>query len=139
MTAADVCAIDYVDHVGIAVHNLEETLCFFREVFGAPQAEVVDIPDQGVKACLISLGQTRLELLEPLFPDSPIGRFLTQRGQGLHHLALHVGDVQQGIDALGNRGLKLLDNEPRHGLSGSIAFIHPKSVYGILTELVETS
>ena len=138
MSQSPVCTIDYIDHVGIAVHSLEKTLAFFQEVFGAPAAEAVDLPDQGVKACLISVGQTRLELLEPLSADTPVGRFLERRGQGLHHLALHVGDIRKGLETLEARGLELLDREPRHGLSGTIAFIHPRSVYGILTELVET-
>ena len=138
MSTQSVCTVQYIDHVGVAVHNLKETLAFFQEVFGAPPAEAVDLPDQGVRACLISVGQTRLELLQPLSPDSAVGKFLERRGEGLHHLALNVDNVRQSMEALRSRGLQLVDQEPRPGLSGTIAFVHPSSVYGILTELVET-
>ena len=84
------------------------------------------------------VGQTRLELLQPLSPDSPVGRFLERRGEGLHHLALHVDNVAQKLENLSARGLELVDREPRPGLSGVIAFVHPRSVHGILTELVQT-
>jgi methylmalonyl-CoA epimerase len=91
-----------------------------------------------VRACLIAIGQTRLELLQPLSPDSPVGKFIERRGEGLHHLALHVDDVAESIDGLRSRGVQMIDLEPREGLSGLIAFLHPRSAHGILTELVQT-
>ena len=139
MRPPPVCTFDYIDHVGIAVYELEETLSFFQEIFGAPEAQMVELPDQGVKACLVAVGQTRLELLQPLSPDTAVARFLERHGEGLHHLALHVDNVRQRLEALDSRGLELIDHEPRPGLSGTIAFVHPRSVHGILTELVETS
>ena len=138
MSTKSVCSVDYVDHVGIAVNDLAESLAFFRDVFGVPDAEAVDLPDQGVRACLISVGETRLELLQPLSPSSAVGRFIERHGEGLHHLALHVSSVAKGLDSLREKGVDLIDQAPRQGLSGTIAFIHPRSVHGILTELVET-
>jgi methylmalonyl-CoA epimerase len=95
------------------------------------------LADQGIRATLIQVGQTRLELLEPLTDESPVGRFIARRGEGLHHLAFNVSDLAGGLKRLEDDGLELIDREPREGLSGMIAFIHPRSVFGILTELVE--
>ena len=93
--------------------------------------------DQGVRACLIEVGQTRLELLEPLSAESAVGRFIERRGEGLHHLALNVDDIGAKLKILAANDLSLIDSEPRHGLSGTIGFVHPRSVFGVLTELVE--
>ena len=134
---AEVCAINYADHVGIAVRDIDGALEFFRTNFGAPDAEVVELDDQGVRACLIEIGETRLELLQPLTPESAVGRFIERRGEGLHHLALNVDDIGDKLRILSANGLSLIDAEPRHGLSGTIAFVHPRSVFGVLTELVE--
>ena len=133
----EVCAVNYVDHVGIAVNDIQSALEFFGANFGTPEAEVVEMDDQGVRACLIEVGETRLELLEPLSPESAVGRFIDRRGEGLHHLALNVDDIGGKLKILAANGLSLIDNEPRHGLSGTIAFVHPRSVFGVLTELVE--
>ena len=133
----EVCAVNYVDHVGIAVNDIQSALEFFGANFGTPDAEVVEMDDQGVRACLIEVGETRLELLEPLSPESAVGLFIERRGEGLHHLALNVDDIEGKLKILAANGLSLIDNEPRHGLSGTIAFVHPRSVFGVLTELVE--
>ena len=138
MSTPSICSVNYIDHVGIAVKDIEEVLEFFNRVFGAAKPEVQSLPDQGVRATLIEVGQTRLELLEPLTEDSPVGRFLERRGEGLHHLALNVTDLPGKLSILEEQGLELVDREPREGLSGSIAFVHPRSVFGILTELVES-
>ena len=138
MSTESICSVNYIDHVGIAVKDIEEVLEFFHRVFGAAKAEVESLPDQGVRATLIEVGQTRLELLEPLTEDSPVGRFLERRGEGLHHLALNVTDLPGKLSILEEQGVELVDREPREGLSGSIAFVHPRSVFGILTELVES-
>jgi methylmalonyl-CoA/ethylmalonyl-CoA epimerase len=134
----EICSVNYIDHVGVAVKNIGAALALFQEVFGAPPATVKDMPDQGARATLIQVGQTRLELLEPLDRDTPIGRFIERRGEGLHHLAFNVSDLAGKLGALESLGIKLVDREPREGLSGNIAFIHPESVFGILTELVES-
>ena len=133
----EVCAINYADHVGIAVNDIYAALEFFGTNFGVPDAEVVEMDDQGVKACLIEIGETRLELLQPLSPESAVGRFIERRGEGLHHLALNVDDIAGKLKILSANGLSLIDSEPRRGLSGTIAFVHPRSVFGVLTELVE--
>ena len=132
------CTVDYVDHVGVAVRDMEEALAFFHGIFGLRRPEVTDMEDQGVRAALVEIGQTRLELLQPLGADTPVGRFLERRGEGLHHLAFNVKDVSIGLETLKAKGLEVIDHTPREGLSGLIAFIHPRSVHGVLTELVQS-
>jgi methylmalonyl-CoA/ethylmalonyl-CoA epimerase len=138
MSDADVCTVNYIDHVGIAVNDINAALKFFGDVFQTPPAAVEELADQGVRATLIQVGETRLELLEPLSPESAVGRFIERRGEGLHHLALNVDDIEGKLAILAGRGIQLVDEKPREGLSGSIAFIHPRSVFGVLTELVES-
>ena len=137
MATESVCGVSYIDHVGVAVKDINAALKFFQEVFGAPPAEIRSLPDQGVRATLIQVGQTRLELLEPLSDDSPVGRFVERRGEGLHHLALNVPGLAATLIKLEEHGVDLVDREPREGLSGMIAFLHPRSTFGMLTELVE--
>jgi methylmalonyl-CoA/ethylmalonyl-CoA epimerase len=132
------CVINYIDHIGVAVTDIRAALEFFQQMFGTPPAEVEELPDQGVRATLIQVGQTRLELLEPLAEDAPVGRFIQRRGEGLHHLAFNVTDLPGKLRILETQGFELVDREPREGLSGNVAFIHPRSVLGVLTELVES-
>ena len=134
---SEVCTINHFDHVGVAVKDIEVALAFFGKAFGVPDADVVLMEDQGVRACLIQVGQTRLELLEPTSLESGVGRFIERRGEGLHHLALNVTDITEKLQILETLGIELIDKAPRDGLSGTIAFIHPTSVFGVLTELVE--
>jgi len=134
----EVCTVDYIDHVGVAVKDIEAALAFFKKVFDVPDAEITTMEDQGVRATLIEVGQTRLELLEPTSPESGVGRFIESRGEGLHHLALNVTDISGKLQTLQTLGVDLIDQSPREGLSGTIAFLHPRSVFGILTELVES-
>ena len=138
MNEDSVCTVNYIDHVGVAVKDIDAALEFFGDVFQTPAASVEELEDQGVRATLVQVGQTRLELLEPLSPESAVGRFIERRGEGLHHLALNVSDIAGKLEILANRGLELVDKTPREGLSGTIAFIHPRSVFGVLTELVES-
>ena len=134
----EVCTVNYIDHVGVAVKDIETDLAFFRKVFDVPDAEIELMEDQGVRATLIEVGQTRLELLEPTSPESGVGRFIERRGEGLHHLAFNVTDISGKLQTLKTLGVDLIDQTPREGLSGTIAFVHPRSVFGILTELVES-
>ncbi len=134
----DSCTVQYVDHIGLAVQDLDASMKFFQEVFQIPRGDVKELPDQGVRATLLPIGQTRIELLEPLSPDSAVGRFIERRGEGLHHLAFHVENISEKLESLSGHGLELIDKSPREGLSGLIAFIHPRSVHGVLTELVQT-
>ena len=132
------CFVQYIDHIGVAVSDIDAAMAFFEETFGAPRAEVEELEDQGVRAALIEVGQTRLELLQPTGPETPVGRFIERRGEGLHHVAFNVKDAADGLEAVKSQGLHVIDEEPREGLSGIIAFIHPKSVHGVLTELVQS-
>ena len=97
MTTQSVCSVNHIDHVGVAVKDIDAALKFFQEVFGAPAAEIQTLEDQGVRATLIEVGQTRLELLEPLSDDGPVGRFIERRGEGLHHLALNVTGLRDAL------------------------------------------
>ena len=135
---AETCTVNYIDHVGVAVKDIDAALKLFQQVFGTPPSEVEELADQGVRATLIQVGQTRLELLEPLSEESAVGRFIQRRGEGLHHLALNVDDIAGKLEVLKTLGVRLVDQEPREGLSGRIAFVHPNSVFGVLTELVES-
>ena len=135
----EVCTVNYIDHVGVAVKDIEAALAFFKKVFDVPDAEIVLMEDQGVRATLIEVGQTRLELLEPTGPESGVGRFIERRGEGLHHLAFNVTDISGKLQTLQTLGVDLIDQTPREGLSGTIAFVHPRSVFGMLTELVESN
>ena len=135
---SEVCAVNHIDHIGVAVKDIDAALEFFGRVFGTPPAEVALLEDQGVRAALIQVGQTRLELLEPVDASGAVGRFIERRGEGLHHLALNVDGIGEKLQILDGQGLRLIDRQPRHGLSGTIGFIHPSAVFGVLTELVET-
>ncbi len=135
---AETCTVNYIDHVGVAVKDIDAAIKLFQQVFNTPPAKVEELADQGVRATLIQVGQTRLELLEPLSTNSAVGRFIERRGEGLHHLALNVDDISGKLEILKTLGVRLIDQEPREGLSGSIAFVHPNSVFGVLTELVES-
>ena len=134
----EVCTVNHIDHVGVAVKNIDTALAFFKKVFDVPDADIELMEDQGVRACLIEVGQTRLELLEPTGSESGVGRFIERRGEGLHHLAFNVTDISGKLQTLQTLGVDLIDQTPREGLSGTIAFVHPRSVFGILTELVES-
>lgn len=135
----EVCTVNYIDHVGVAVKDIEAALEFFKKVFDVPDAKIELMEDQGVRATLIEVGQTRLELLEPTGLESGVGRFIERRGEGLHHLAFNVTDISGKLQTLQTLGVDLIDQTPREGLSGTIAFVHPRSVFGILTELVESN
>ena len=132
------CTINHIDHIGIAVKNIEQSVAFFTSIFGVPKPTISEILDQQVKATLIEIGQTRIELLEATNDDSPVGRFISSKGEGLHHLALNVDSISEKLETLKELNINLIDHSPREGLSGTIAFIHPKSVFGVLTELVES-
>lgn len=135
---AEICTVNYIDHVGIAVRDIQAAVEFFHRVFGTPPSKIEELPGQGVWATLLQVGPTRLELLQPLAEDTVVGRFLARHGEGLHHLAFNVSDLPGKLRVLAGHGIQLVDQQPRAGLSGNIAFVHPRSVFGILTELVES-
>jgi len=126
-----------VDHIGILVGNLDEALKLYEGCFGAEVDRIETVPEQGVKAAVLSLGQgAKLELLEPL-PGSNMAKVLEKRGEGLHHITFEVADVERELSRLSERGVELIDKKSRRGLEGMVAFIHPKSVRGVLVELCQ--
>jgi methylmalonyl-CoA/ethylmalonyl-CoA epimerase len=125
-----------LDHIGIAVANLEKALGFYRDALGLEIDPPEDVPAQRVRAHFIPLGDAALELLEPTSEDSPIAKYLAKRGPGLHHVTLEVDDIAAALSALKARGVRLVDEQPRPGAHGSlVAFIHPSGAQGVLVEL----
>jgi methylmalonyl-CoA/ethylmalonyl-CoA epimerase len=127
-----------LDHVGIAVHSIEEALRTYEHRLGFELHEIVAIDDQKVRVAVLPAGESRIELLEPTAPDSPIQRFLEKRGEGVHHLCFQVEDIRRKIEELRFASLQLISMSSDTGLEGrKIAFLHPKSTHGVLIELVE--
>ena len=128
-----------IHHVGIAVDDLESAIELYGVAFGAQLAHRATNEKDGLSAAFLRAGDAEVELLQPLREDTPVGKFLAKRGPGLHHIAVAVPDIEQAIADARARGLEMIDEEPRIGLHGTrIAFVHPKSVGGVLTEFVET-
>ena len=134
-----ICTARHVNHVCIAVKDIDETIGFYREVFGVgeAEAEVVDIEDQAVRAALIRVGGSQLEFIEPTDPNGGVAKFIERRGEGVHHICFEVEDLAGTLRRLDEQGIAVIDREPREGLSGSIGFIHPKATKGVLIELVD--
>lgn len=127
-----------LDHVGIAVNALDEALMFYREALGLEVTGTEDVESQGVRVHFVGVGSAALELLEATTDTSPIAKFLSRRGPGLHHITLRVDDLEEALDELKSRGVRLIDQEPRSGAEGSrVAFVHPASSHGVLVELKE--
>jgi methylmalonyl-CoA/ethylmalonyl-CoA epimerase len=125
-----------LDHIAVAVPNLEEALRFYRDQLGLKCIETEVVEEQGVRVAKLELGNTHLELLEPLAEDTPVGKFLKHHGPGLHHMCVGTGDILKDLDKLKECGSRLIDEQPRLGASGArIAFVHPKSTGGVLLEL----
>ena len=126
-----------VHHVGVAVDDLERGVRTWVELFGAAVEHRDTVADQGVEAVSLRVGTGRVELLAPLGPETPVGRFLAKRGPGMHHVAFEVADVAAELERLRRDGVQLIDEEPRHGLFGlQVAFVHPEATGGVLAELV---
>jgi methylmalonyl-CoA/ethylmalonyl-CoA epimerase len=129
---------DRIDHVGLAVSDLERATGLYEETFGMPVAYRETVESQGVEAVLLDIGEGHVELLRPLGPETVVGRFIAKRGEGLHHIAYRVADIDAALVTLKGAGVDLIDSEPRLGIRGSrVAFVHPKATGGALTELVE--
>lgn len=135
--ATPVCQAKHINHVAIVVRDAAETLRFYQETFGAPDAEIEEVADQGVLASLVAVGGTNLEFIQPVRPDTGVARFLESRGEALHHVCFEVENLQSTLESLKSSGARLIDESPREGLAGMIAFIHPKSTRGVLVELVD--
>ena len=129
-----------IDHVGVAVDDLDEAVALYSERLGMPVVHRETVEEQGIEAVLLGVGEGHIELLRPLAAETPVGRFLDRNGPGLHHVAYETNDIQSALDAARAAGLRLIDEVPRTGIRNSrVAFLHPKSTGGVLTELVEAA
>ncbi|NIA23326.1 MAG: methylmalonyl-CoA epimerase [Proteobacteria bacterium] len=130
--------IKKIDHIGIAVENLESSIATFRDVLGLELVETEDVPDQKVKVAKFRVGNVDIELLQAISEESSIAKYIAKKGQGIHHIAYEVDDIVKTIDELEKKGVTMIDKIPREGAGGKkIAFVHPKSTSKILTELCE--
>ncbi len=131
--------ISHIEHLGIAVKSIEEQIPYYEQVLGLKCYNIEVIEDQKVKTAFFQVGQTKIELLEPIGEDSTIAKFIEKRGEGIHHIAFAVSSVQEALDEAEAKGIQLIDKTPRKGAEGlQIAFLHPKSTGGVLTELCMT-
>ncbi len=127
-----------VDHIGIATQTLDQGLALWRDALGLQVDHTEEVKEQGVRIAMLSIGETHIELLEPLSETSPVGRFLQKRGPGIHHVAIRVADIRASLADLKAKGTRLIDESPRTGAGGClVAFIHPSSANGVLLELVQ--
>ena len=131
--------IKKIDHIGIAVKDLQAQIKYYTEVLGLSCTGIEEVKDQKVKVAMFAVGEVRIELLQPLTDDSPIARFLEKKGEGIHHLAFQVTDLEGNLKRLKEQEIQLIDRQPRIGAGGhKIAFLHPKSTFGVLTEMCES-
>jgi methylmalonyl-CoA/ethylmalonyl-CoA epimerase len=127
-----------IDHIGVAVEQLEPALELYRDSFGLAVAHREVVEEQGVEALLLDVGEGHVELLAPLTAETPVGRYLARHGPGLHHVAYQVRDIEATLAAVRGAGIELIDEQPRRGIRGSrVAFMHPRATGGVLTEIVE--
>ena len=139
MTTRTDCVARHINHVCIAVSDIEATVAFYQRVFGVGEAEIEDVEDQGVRACLIRVGGSQIEFIQPTDPGGGVARFIERKGEGMHHIGFEVDDIQGTLNGLDAEGVRLIDKAPREGLSGEIAFIHPRATGGVLVELVDAA
>jgi len=127
-----------IEHIGIAVKNLEEAISYYENILGLKCYAIEEVADQKVKTAFFMVGETKIELLEATSEESPIARFIAKKGEGVHHIAFAVEELNSLLPELKSKGVELIDEQPRKGAEGmSIAFLHPKSTFGVLTELCE--
>jgi methylmalonyl-CoA epimerase len=127
-----------IDHIGVAVESIDDALALYRDALGMELVHRETVTEQGVEAVLLDVGDSHVELLQPLSPETPVGKFLARKGPGLHHVAYRVTDVEATLKALSQAGLRLIDEQPRTGIRGSrVAFVHPGSTGSVLTEIVQ--
>jgi methylmalonyl-CoA/ethylmalonyl-CoA epimerase len=128
----------HIEHIGIAVKSLDAAIPFYETLLGAPCYAVEEVADQKVKTAFFMVGQTKIELLESTDPEGPVGKFIEKKGEGIHHIAFAVNGLEQVLEEVRGAGIRLIDEQPRKGAEGlHIAFLHPKSTFGVLTELCE--
>ena len=126
-----------IHHVGVVVPNLEQAMSLWRDLLGLRLTKSQTVQDQGVKAALLQVGESEIELLEPLSPDNGVGKFLARRGGGLHHVCFETEDVERELEGAKAKGIQLIDQKPRAGLAGMICFLHPKATRGVLVEYAQ--
>ena len=132
--------LNRIHHLGYAVEDVEAASRFYKNNFGVLPGEPEVVEEQGIVATMFGVGESRVELVQPTSPDSPVGRFLASRGEGFHHVAYQVDDLEAVLTHLRSNGVELIDERPRIGAGGTrMAFVHPKGTFGVLTELVELS
>ena len=130
--------IKKIDHIGIAVNNLEESLSFYEDALGLKVENIEEVPEQKVKVGFLDIGGVHLELLESTSSEGPVAKFIEKKGEGIHHIAILVDNIENSIESMKSNNVKLIDEVPRKGAGGSkMAFVHPKSTHGILLELYE--
>lgn len=128
----------HIEHLGIAVKSLETAIPYWEQMLGTKCYNIEEVKEQKVKTAFFKIGQTKIELLEATDEDSPIGKFIEKKGEGVHHIAFAVKNLQKNLDECAAAGIQLIDKTPRKGAEGlNIAFLHPKSTFGVLTELCE--
>lgn len=128
----------HIEHIGIAVKSLDEAIPFYEDVFGLKCYNIEEVADQKVRTAFFMVGQTKIELLESTDPEGPIGKFVEKRGEGIHHIAFAVKDINKKLANAEAKGVRLIDKTSRKGAEGlDIGFLHPKSTFGVLTELCE--
>ncbi len=128
----------HIEHIGIAVFNLQEAVKYFEDIIGLKCYAIEEVKDQKVKTAFFRIGETKIELLESTDPEGPIGKFIEKRGQGIHHIAFAVPDAAEALKNAENKGIRLIDPIPRKGAEGlNIGFLHPKSTLGVLTEFCD--
>ncbi|HEY0098443.1 MAG TPA: methylmalonyl-CoA epimerase [Pyrinomonadaceae bacterium] len=127
-----------IEHIGIATHKIDDALAFWRDALGVRVLETEEVAEQGVRLAMLPVGESRVELLEPINESSPIAKFLEKRGPGIHHIAVRVDDIRATLAHLKEQGVRLIDDAPRTGAGGClVAFVHPSAASGVLLELVE--
>ncbi len=128
----------HIEHIGIAVKSLDEAIPFYEKMLGTECYAIEEVKDQKVKTAFLKIGQTKIELLESSDPEGPIGKFIEKRGEGIHHIAYAVENIESHLEEAEEAGIRLIDQQPRKGAEGlNIAFLHPKSTFGVLTEFCE--
>lgn len=132
------CIAQHINHVAIAVSDIEQTISFYVNTFGISQPEITNLQDHGVKAALVRVGGSQLEFIQPLQDTGGVASFIEKRGEGVHHICFEMDNLNQSLEKLQQAGINLIDKTTRVGLSGNIAFIHPKSTGGVLIELVDS-
>lgn len=128
----------HIEHIGIAVKDLQESIAYYENVLGLKCYAIEEVADQKVKTAFFMIGQTKIELLESTNTEGPIGKFIEKKGEGIHHIAFAVENIEQALEETETKGIQLIDKQPRKGAEGMhIGFLHPKSTFGVLTEFCE--